>query len=149
MDFLCGRTDGVGKVQEGVFVHVAQVILHLRIFSDGFGPLRFCLVGSGFDQREGCRGGFFVELSDEAEGISLIEIGIMAVSLGQCVDNRLNIFGCSVGDVFDELILQSLRQEQTTQIGPCFFATVDGLFGQGSLFMFFFCRKSALLDDLT
>ncbi len=102
-------------MQEGVFVHVAQVVFLLRIFSDGFGPLRFCLVGSGFDQREGCRCGFFVELSDEAEGISLIEIGIMAVSLGQCVDNRLNVFGCSVDDVFDELILQSLRQEQTTQ----------------------------------
>ena len=35
---LCGRTDGVGKVQEGVFVHVAQVVFLLRIFSDGFGP---------------------------------------------------------------------------------------------------------------
>ena len=38
LDFLCGRTDGVGKVQEGVFVHVAQVVFLLRIFSDGFGP---------------------------------------------------------------------------------------------------------------
>ena len=80
----------------------------------------------------------------------MIEIGILAVSLGQCVDNRLNVFGCSVDDVFDELILQSLRQEQTTQIGPCFFAIVGGLFGQGSLFrFFFFCRKCGLLDDLT